>query len=128
MIYKNDEELQAACAEWQKRLRLQDWIVVSEIVRARDMENEGAAAEVKHFIKPKRAYIGIRDSIDFPEGVFEQDMERDLVHELIHLYLAPLHTDETDETVEQIVECLAHSFVTLHREKLPQSKKELKAV
>jgi hypothetical protein len=129
MIFKNDEELQAKCEEWQKRLRLQDWIVKCKIVRQRDMTNETAAAEVKHYIKKKQAAIRMRDSIDYPdECITDQDMEWDLIHELLHLYLAPLHTDETDEVVEQIVECLASSFIALYREKQPQAKKELKAV
>lgn len=129
MIYKTNEELQTACAEWQKRLRLQDWIVKCKIVRQKEMINETAAAEVKHYIMKKQAIIRMRDPIDFPEEVImEQDMEWDLIHELLHLYLAPLHTDETDEAVEQIVECLASSFITLHRDKQPQAKKELKAV
>lgn len=129
MIFKNDEELQAKCEEWQKRLRLQDWIVKCKIVRQRDMTNETAGAEVKHYIMKKQAAIRVRDSIDYPEEtITEQDMEWDLIHELLHLYLAPLHTDETDEHVEQIVECLASSFILLYREKQPQVKKELKVV
>jgi hypothetical protein len=130
VIFKNDEELQAKCEEWQKRLRLQDWIVECNIVRSRDMEIEDAAAECHPILKKKIAALRIRDSIDYPikDMIGAHDMEQDLVHELLHLYLFPIHNDENDIVVEQIVDCLATSFISLHREKLPQAKKELKVV
>lgn len=119
MIFKNDEELQVKCLEWQKRLRLQDWIVKCKIVRQRDMDDEEAAAECNPHLKKKVAAIRIRDPIDMPEKmIIEQDMEWDLVHELVHLHLQPLNTEDADlVAIEQAVECLAHSFIMLYREK-----------
>ncbi len=127
MIFKSNDELQAKCREWQKRLRLQDWEVVAQIVRAHDMTIEDAQGEVVHFVKKKKAVISLRDQIDFPPGVLERDMEIDLVHELLHLYFIPVHTDENDLFIEQAVECLAHSFVMLNQERR-NIQKELKAV
>lgn len=130
MIYKTNEELQIACAEWQKRLRLQDWIVKARIARIKEMDDQEAGAECNPYLKRKIAAIRIRDSIDMPDKmIIEQDMEWDLVHELLHLHFQPLNTEDSDEiALEQAVDVLAHSFITLYREKQLQAKKELKVV
>ena|SRR3990167_3747235 len=131
MIFKNDDELQLVCAEWQKRLRLQDWVVKAIIARNKDLleKTQGTCSWV---IQKKMATILILDPIDYPEDtIHPQDMEQTLVHELLHLHFAPFD-DETgtpkEIAIEQATDCIAYALVNLHRDKARQAKNELKAV
>lgn len=131
MIYNNVDELQTACEEWQKRLRLQDWIVKATISRSSDMKN-GTQGHVNWVLQKKMATITVIDPIDYPtDSMHQQDMEQTLVHELLHLHFAPFD-DEVDTpkevAIEQATDCIAFSLINLHREKGVSSKKELKAV
>ncbi len=131
MIFKSDEELQEKLIEWQKRLRLQDWIIKAGIKRNRDMKDK-SQGQCQWTITSKLASIFILDHLDYPpDSMLEQDMEQTLVHELIHLHFAPFD-DESDTpkevAIEQAVDCIAYGLVQLHREKIPQNKKELKVV
>jgi hypothetical protein len=133
MIYKTNDELQTACTEWQKRLRLQDWIVKPKLYRERDMKLSGCQGECEWQLKTKIAAIRILDVVDYPEDlIIDQDMEKVLVHELLHLHFAALYADTKDASIndaqEQAIDCIAYSLVDLYREKIPQAKKELKVV
>lgn len=131
MIFKNDEELQEKLVEWQKRLRLQDWIIKARITRNKDIKAK-SQGQCHWTIQTKLATILILDPVDYPEDTMHpQDMEQTLVHELLHLHFAPFD-DEVDTpkeiAIEQATDCIAYGLVQLHREKLPQTKKELKVV
>lgn len=133
MIYKTNEELQLACTEWQKRLRLQDWIVKPKLSRGRDMAVDSRQGECEFQLKTKIAAIRILDEVDYPENlIMDHDMEKVLVHELLHLHFAALYANTEDNSIndaqEQAIDCIAFSLVDLIREKQPQSKKELKVV
>ena len=115
------EKLQAMFAEWQKRLRLQDWKIYVEISRDRDMKFEGNGGEVHWQIEAKQAVINIIDPIDYPPNTMaEQDMEQTLVHELLHLHFAPFdaeHNTPADVAQEQAIHAIAEALVKLKREK-----------
>lgn len=101
MIYKDDTQVREACKEWQKRLRLQDWIVKAGIYRARDMDLNECQGECVWHTKTKLATIRLIDPVDYPEGLIEdQDMEKTLVHELLHLHFAPIHADTDNEMID----------------------------
>jgi hypothetical protein len=98
-----DEQLREKLKEWQKRLRLQDWIITASIKRARDLKDDSQAC-VSWVLTKKMATIGIMDSIDYPpDSMVSQDMEISLVHELLHLHFAPI-SDMDDESIFQIAE------------------------
>lgn len=130
MIYKTNDELQEACTEWQKRLRLQDWIIKCKISRASGVK-DNSQAHCSWVLEKKMATIVILDPIDYPEDTMhEQDMEWSLVHELLHLHFAPFdreHDEHKDVLIEQAVDSISWGIVNLYREK-PVQKKELKAV
>jgi hypothetical protein len=122
MIYSTDEELQEACENWKKRLRLQDWITVPKIVRERDMAVCNRNGECEWQLKTKIASIRILDPLDYPEDlIMSQDMETVLVHELLHLHFAPLYADTQDTSIddaqEQAIDCIAMALVNLSRKK-----------
>lgn len=120
MIYRNDDELQRDCAEWQKRLRLQDWIVKPMIARARELESNNCGGECEWNLRLKTAVIRILSAVDYPDNlIFEQDMEQTLVHELLHLHFAPLFASTEDKSIEcaqeQAIESIAGALVQLKR-------------
>lgn len=119
-VILTEDELRAKCAEWQKILRLQDWIVNVSIYRERDMNNKGCCGEVEWTLEKRMASIRILDPVDYPDGTMEeQDMERTLVHELLHLHLAPFQPDREDElrycALEQAIDAISRGLVQLKR-------------
>lgn len=116
------EELQALCADWQARLRLQDWDVFVVVKRERDMRSNCMGSV--NWVLPKRvAAIQILDPCDFPPDVVcEQDQEKTLVHELLHLHFAPFAVAETEDggpqdlAQEQAINAIASALVKLKRE------------
>lgn len=120
MFYKTNEEAQDACKEWQKILRLQDWAVKVFIKRARDMSLEGGQGEVHWGLQSKSASILLLDPLDYPPGLRqEQDMEKTLVHELLHLHSAPFDNFEYESlentALEQAIDLTAEALVELKR-------------
>ena len=119
-IYENDEQLQQALAEWQKILRLQDWIIKASIRRERDMYLANSSAAVRYNYEKRMAFIHIMDPIDYePDLMVPQDMEISLVHELLHLHYAGF--DQTEKgtieyaLVEQSIEAISRALVELKR-------------
>ena len=90
-VILTEDELQQLCAEYQKVLRLQDWTIVVRVLRARDFELKDCVGECRWVLPRKEAIIHILDPVDYPPGdKFPQDMERSLVHELLHLHFAAI--------------------------------------
>lgn len=119
-VILTEEELRAKCAEWQKILRLQDWIVDVGISRSRDMNLENAQAEILPSLQKRMATVRILDSVDYPPDCAEpQDMELSLVHELLHIHLFPLFADREDEmrliAEEQAIEAISRGLIYLYR-------------
>ena len=81
-------------AVWQQRLNLQDWNVT--VVMARSNELKPKTLGNIHWDLPKKtAIIHVLDPADYhlPYREMLQDMEFTVVHELIHLELAPILSD-----------------------------------
>jgi hypothetical protein len=109
--------LEELCIKWQGILRLMDWEVKVRFVRHWEMKPDREGA-VDWSINGKAASIKILDPRDFStEAKWPQDVEQVLVHELVHLHLAPF--DETDGTkamlLEQAVDLLACALVDRDR-------------
>jgi hypothetical protein len=120
-VFKNNEHLQTTLVEWQKRLRLQDWIITAKIARARDLSLDNSAATVDWNYNKRMAVIKIIDEIDYQPGLMEeQDMEISLVHELLHLHYAGFENTEADSIenslMEQSIEAISRTLVELKRE------------
>lgn len=118
-----EEELQAKCKEWQKILRLQDWEIKIYVWRSRDMDLEGAVGEVEYNLDLKLASIHILDPVDYPSNLMvNQDMEATLVHELLHLHMAPFGNSEQGtlekSMLEQAIESITRGLIDLHRKEV----------
>lgn len=119
MIFHTDEEAQAACAEWQRILRLQDWDVKVHVLSGDHQDENGLC---KQWPKTREALITLMDAASFPGRnytSFPHDMEALLVHELLHIPFAPMRPKEKDtmafEHWEATIDTLARSFVALKR-------------
>lgn len=111
------ETLDELLAEWQGTLRLQDWDVEAAFRRAYDLTRVDVAGECRWVLSNKTAVIRILDPCDFdPDICRPQDVERTLVHELLHLHFAPF-TPIGQETYEheQAIEAIAKALVAAKR-------------
>jgi hypothetical protein len=119
-VILTEDELRAKCVEWQRILRLQDWIISVGIFRKRDMKGENRCGEVEWTLEKRMASIRILDPVDYPDGLMEeQDMELTLVHELLHLHLVAVTPDHEDElrhcALEQAIDAISRGLVALKR-------------
>lgn len=93
-------EIASLCREWQQRLNIQYWKIETKICRQRDMILKECSAEVSWKLMSCSAIIRILDPVDYPgDWIWPQNMEKDLVHELLHLRFA-----ECDKTAEDSLE------------------------
>jgi hypothetical protein len=117
------EQLEERLAFWQKVLRLQDWRVRVRLVRQRDLRDPGNQGESEWVLENRAAVIRVLEPFDYPsDSVWPQDMERTLVHELLHLHFAPFDAEpDTAESIaqEQAIDCIATGLVALHRGQRP---------
>lgn len=110
-----EEQLRQKCLEWQRRLRLQDWIVKVRMCRQHELP-VGSLAHVHYVVEKKMATVRITDPADYPpDSMFPYDMENSLVHELLHLHFAPLTGDESSVEEEQAIECITSGLLTALR-------------
>ncbi len=105
--------------EWQSILRLDDWVITIKFVRKDDMPEEDVQGHVKWNYHAKTAWIRVLDPRDYTgDGV--QDIEDTVVHELVHLHLAPWETGEgTAEYAlqEQAIELITGALLAVKRRK-----------
>ncbi|WP_433956986.1 hypothetical protein [Cytobacillus horneckiae] len=120
-VILTEEQLREKLKYWVKILRLQDWIIEVKIARGKDML-ENASACVNWTLSKKMASIKVLDPIDYPDDVMgERDMENDLVHELLHLHLAPINdyfnnnNDFYNTFEEQAIESITSGLIAVVR-------------
>lgn len=111
------EQLEATCREWQKRLRLQDWNVRPEWKRANEAGEN--LAMIYPRIDHKSADMWVVRPEDFEEDrTYSRDWEHHIVHELLHLHWHFLGTEHPQkDLIEQAVELTAQALVAAKREK-----------
>ena len=112
-----DEKLSALCAEWQRRLRLQDWNVEVCYAKYYEMQSKDSDGECDYVLSCKNAQIRILCPDDCPEPI---DVEAVLVHELLHLHFAEWteRRDECPVSGELAIDIIAQTLVNLKREKV----------
>ena len=112
-------DLQEILVKWQKILRLQDWVITIQYAKHFDL-NPDAQGQVGWNLFKKSAHIKVMDPGDYdPSWPFPQDVQKTVVHELLHLHMAPF--DETkadslgDKMLEQAIECISSALVDRDR-------------
>lgn len=115
------EEFRERCykiiATWKPRLGLSDWQIELQV------EKEPRGSTIAWTIYDwtmKKATVGVTAAILTHKYDFEVDVEESLVHELLHLVLAPVAPDADEDdlvfsTFEQILNTLARALVELSR-------------
>ena len=81
-------------SQWQKRLNLQDWNITVLVSRATDLKPR-TLGNIHWDLAKKTAVIRVLDPADYklPFNAMLEDIEFTVVHELIHLEMAPVLTD-----------------------------------
>lgn len=118
------KQLQSLLREWQKTLRLQDWNVTAKFVSGGKIDPPGNIGVAITTLTQKSAKIQILkqgdDRLEDPH-----DQELTLVHELLHLHVAPFAPDNWDTPVgvaaEQAIDLIAEALVKLKRRALSKS-------
>jgi hypothetical protein len=90
---------------WQKRLKLQDWNVALEVVRSTELRPK-TLGNIHWDTDKKTAVIRVLDPADYSLPFHEMldDMEFTVVHELIHLEIAPVLSHFTRSDADRIEE------------------------
>ena len=106
---------------WQKRLNLQDWNVALEVVRSTELRAK-TLGNIRWDTEKKTAVIRVLDPADYPLPFPEMldDIEFTVVHELIHLEIAPVLShftrSEADRSQEEhAVNHMADALLHLER-------------
>ena len=115
-------DLSALCAEWQARLRLQDWDI--EVERVRHFRvGEARLGEIEVLRSKRAAKIRVLFPEDEEPGSWPtNDEETTVVHELLHIHFDPLEPPNIDWSspvgiaIEQAVHALSVALITLKRE------------
>jgi hypothetical protein len=106
-------------AEWQRMLRLQDWVIQVRIVRQEEFGSHEIQGDLSRNLERREAMVRLLDPVDYsPDSMVPENMERTLVHELVHLLLSGIGTkDGTPEALaeEQAVHSLDLALLTLRR-------------
>lgn len=106
-----DESLKSEIAMWQKFLRLHDWKIRAEIVDGSYFGDETQLGDCNYWLEERCAIIhlvepavgdGIAQTCDHTPYY---DMEKTLIHEMLHVFLAPLQVDVESVALEQ---CICH--------------------
>jgi hypothetical protein len=114
--------LEAFCREWQRRLRVQDWQVSIYFVRGSDIQ--GKAGQCYSQFSKKQAVIRLTELADADGWDYPYDIEKTIVHELLHLVMAGIDPESKKtglelDMEEQAVDTLATALIALKRGYLP---------
>lgn len=95
---------------WQKRLGLDDWTMTLRVVRQREI-NPDAWGSAEWDPTAKTALINVLDPRDYnlKGAELKLDMECTIVHELVHIQVAPLAArtnHEREDVVNRIMTAL----------------------
>ncbi|MGB9457497.1 MAG: hypothetical protein WCB12_15725 [Bryobacteraceae bacterium] len=108
---------------WQKRLNLSDWKISVVLSPAQDLRPE-TLGNIHWHLYQKTAVIRILSPADYrlPAKQMLEDMEFTIVHELIHLQLAPLlvdfkRSDANHYEEEHVADYMAGALLQLDRTK-----------
>jgi len=106
---------------WQKRLNLQDWAISVSVVRSNELKPR-TLGNIHWDTEKKTAVIRVLDPSEYqmPFNEMLDDMEFTVVHELIHLELAPVlnqfsRNDANRREEEHAVNHMAEALLALQR-------------
>lgn len=103
-IFKNEEQFQKCCREWQHKLFLDNWfirfIAVGELIAFEDGKLADGVCEYN--FDNKEALIKIYNGIDTDEhNICKHCAEQVIIHELLHLKQEYISEKDTFETKDK---------------------------
>lgn len=116
----NKLNLKELLKKWQAILRLQDWNIKIRWVKHYDLAND-TKGQCRWVLGKKAALISILEPEDFDPSIkWEQDPECTVVHELLHLHIAPLDDGDEwrglkDKMMEQAICSISEALVNCDR-------------
>jgi len=115
-----EQEAQVFCEAWQDILSLRDWHIKVTIKRERDMPLQNKSGSINWVLERKEALMTLVDPIDYPSDCMTPyDMEETIVHELLHLHIAPFDNTKDDSleaiALEQCIHALEKAFIRIKR-------------
>lgn len=108
------KQLQRLCRDWQRRLRLQDWVIEVRLEKP-DSPTDYGYSDVDYH--DRLAIVTIMPPAALPKSATAnyRDLEQTLVHELLHIYFDALPGGELKDR-EQAINAIAQALVTAKRE------------
>ncbi|MBF1041752.1 MAG: hypothetical protein HXK92_08965 [Lachnospiraceae bacterium] len=117
---RTEKTVDDLCRKWQTLLRLRDWDIHVELFSAREFSEEDRQGEVFYDISTGQAIIHLLDVDAKLDTPFPYDLEKVLVHELLHLHFAIFEPEKEDslrhDLWERTVEKMAQVMLRLHRQ------------
>jgi hypothetical protein len=101
---------------WQTRLALDEWKIEARIVRQNEL-NPDTLGNLKWNSLHHTANLKVLDPRDYdmPAEQIPQDMERTVVHELVHLELSVLPRNGSAKVEERVVDRITEALLGLDR-------------
>jgi hypothetical protein len=100
----SQQQLNQWLGTWQKRMKLDDWNITVQMLRASQMK-PNTIGNSSWDTRIKRATVSVLDPRDYriPADRIADDIELTIVHELVHVQLAVLPRDPRRAHVEEAV-------------------------
>lgn len=118
---RTEKTVDDLCQKWQALLRLRDWDIHVELFSAREFEECDRQGEVVYDISTGQAIIHLLDVDARLDTPFPYDLEKVLVHELLHLHFAIFEPEQEDrlrhDLWERTVERMARTMLLLYRQR-----------
>ena len=98
-----ESKLDREMKSWQKRLRMEDWKLVVQVVR-QDALDKNTWGNAEWDPETKTGVINVLDPRDYNlrGSELKLDMQCTIVHELVHIQVSPLETQD-EKVREQVV-------------------------
>ena len=111
-----EDRLESRLRYWQHVLGLDHWNIVAKIKRRIDMGDENQGECNWEFIG-RSAIVSLLSPLDWINSDFEQDMEKTLVHELLHCKFDEIGVPEWgDKFLHRLLNDMAVALVRVYRE------------
>ena len=112
-------QLKALCDEWKIILGLENWHMAIMLVKQREID--GLQGQCEWSLIGREAPIKILRHDNFDADYFDHDMEKVLVHEMLHCVFGDI--SDADAQLEQNIDLLANALVGLKRESNVDNKR-----
>ena len=119
-----EDQVRRWLADWQHRLKLDDWKIEARIVRIWELKPD-TLGNVKWNRDKRSAVIRVLNPVDYdlPADKIAADIENTVVHELLHVRLSSLPKDKGNPKVEEgVVNSIAQALLDSAHAEAPRAK------